>query len=168
MRHPGIEPGSQAYSEDFHEQEVHVVGSSYSTTKPMTHFHNFYIPLLFNVFMINRGVRWNVKTDTGEQERSRHRYTFAIINAPREINAIKEKIFRQLETIAEFRDIIDYPIPGSNGLHCEVFSLSSDVGTIRRPAEIYGNINQFRRDRNLFERDECEMIPYVERLLGMS
>jgi hypothetical protein len=129
-------------------------------------FHKFYIGDFYLFSMVERLVRWNFKTDSGEQERARHRYTFAIVNAPREISRIKEKIFDELAMIDGFREICDYPIPNSNGLHCEVFSFSTEVGRIRNPGRIYANLNQFRKDRDLYERDEGEMIPYIERLVS--
>ena len=68
--------------------------------------------------------------------------------------------------IDELREICDYPISNSNGLHCEVFSFSTEVGRIRNQEEIYANPRQFRFDRDLYERDEKEVIPYIERLIS--
>lgn len=116
--------------------------------------------------MTERGIRWNVNIKTGEQERTRYRYTFAIVNTPREIERIQGRIFDKLAPIDEFREICDYPISQSDGLHCDVFSFSTDVGKIRHPEKIYANLKQFRHDRDLYERDEGEIIPYIERLVS--
>jgi hypothetical protein len=113
--------------------------------------------------MVERGVRWNIHTDTGEQVRQRHRHLFAVINTQSKIDEIKEKIFRELSVAGDFSPICDYSIFGSNGLHCRVFSLSSDVGRIAHPERIYDNSNQFRRDRDLIPRTEEDMLAYVER-----
>src|SRR3989344_2592784 len=114
--------------------------------------------------MVERAIRYNIHTNTGEQERTRHRYTFVLVNSPREIGRIKERIFKKLEMIDEFRRIYYHPIPKSRGLYCEIFSLSTEVGEIRRKDEIYDNLKQFRQDRALEERDERDILPYVERL----
>ena len=117
--------------------------------------------------MVRRLVRWNVKTDTGEQIRLRHRYTCAVVNTPTEIERVKKRFLTQLAVADDFREICDYPIPGSKeGLHCEVFSFSSEVGRIRIPEKIYANPRQFRFDRDLYERDEGEIIPYIKRLVS--
>ena len=116
--------------------------------------------------MVRKQIRWNMFTKTGEQERTRHRYTFAVINKPREIERIKEKIIEQMAVVDEFNAICDYPIPRSGGLHCRVFSFSSEKGKIERPNAIYDNLRHFRRDRDLSERTEKGLLPYLERLVA--
>ncbi len=116
--------------------------------------------------MVNRCVRWNMFTNKGEQIRSRHRYTFAVINQPREIDGITEKLIQQMAVVDEFEVIYDGSVLGSNGLHCRVFAFSSDMGMIQRPSEIYDNPKQFRRDRDLYERHGKHILPYVERLVA--
>lgn len=111
--------------------------------------------------MVNRKVRWNRATDTGEQTVLRHRYTVAVLNEPREIQRIKQRFFEQLAPVDDVNDICDCLISKSNGLHCKVFSFSSDAGEIKYPDKIYRNRKQIRRDRDLFERDEISMLAYV-------
>ena len=115
--------------------------------------------------MVERKIRWNMETDTGDQTRSRHRYIVAILNEPREIQRIKQRFIEQMRPY-EFRDISDYLIPNSNGLHCVAFSFSSEKGEIEYPNKIYKNRAQFRRDRDLSDRDEQSLFPYIEKLVA--
>lgn len=116
--------------------------------------------------MVSRGIRWNMRINTGEQERTRYRYTFALINEPREIERIKQRILERMAVVDEFISICDYRIIKSNGLHCRVFSFSSDRGVIERPKEIYDNLSQFKRDRNLVEKDEVGILRYLEKMVA--
>lgn len=107
-----------------------------------------------------------MKVDSGEQVRSRHRYTFVIVNKPVEIERIEGRIFAELAMIDEYRRICDHPIKNSEGLHARAFSFSTDVPEILNMDRIYANPGQFRRDRDLYERDEPDMIKYIERLFA--
>ena len=111
--------------------------------------------------MVNRRVRWNMTTDTGEQTSQRHRYIVAIVNEPREIKKIRQKFYEQLEPVSDINEICDCIVSGSNGLHGLVFAFSSDVGEIRYPDKIYRNRKEFRRDWRLFERNEIRMLAYI-------
>ena len=116
------------------------------------------------IIMVERKVRWNRFTDTGEQIRLRHKYIVAILNEPREIRRIRQKFIEQMAPVDEFYDLGDFPIQSSGGLHCLVFSFLSDCGKIQYPEKIYGNQNQFRRDRDLYERNKYDLINYIDRL----
>jgi hypothetical protein len=104
--------------------------------------------------------------DTAEQARLRFRYTVAIINEPREVRRIRERFLEYLAPVDEVNDICDWPIPSSNGLHCRVFSFSSGIERIEEPKKIYGNLDEFRRDRDLEERDERSLLHYLGRLVA--
>ena len=115
--------------------------------------------------MTERKVRWNMETDTGEQTRGRYRYTVVILNEPREIDRIKQRFIEQMNPF-EVRDISDYLIPKSNGLHCVIFSFSSEKGKIEYSDKIYKNPAQFRRDRNLTDTDEGRLLSHIEKLVA--
>jgi len=108
-----------------------------------------------------------MRTDTGEQERQRHKYIFVIRNEPREIERIVQRLIKKLNP-GDFYNICDIPVPGSNGLHCRAFSFSSDFGKMERPEEIYDRFEQFKYDRDLREGDESQLIPYLERVGMLS
>jgi hypothetical protein len=102
---------------------------------------------------IERQIRYNLKTDTGEQENMRYRYTFLIINEPREIERIKERIWQEMFPIAYLNKIDEGQIKNSRGLHYELFSFSTDKGKIENPQKIYDvKYPKFGKDRNLSER----------------
>ena len=115
--------------------------------------------------MAKRKIRWNMEIDTGEQVRGRYKYTVAILNEPREIKRIKQRFIEQMNPL-EIRNISDYLIPKSRGLHCMIFSLSSEKGEIKYPNKIYKNPSQFKRDRGLFDRDEKNLLSYIEKLVS--
>ena len=114
--------------------------------------------------MIRRQLRWNMEINTGEQERMRYRYVFAIINEKREIERISKRIFEQLAPVDLLNPICDYSDKGWNGIHCRVFALSSEVGRIEHPKLIYDSPDYFKQDRDLAEKTEIELIPWLERL----
>ncbi len=116
--------------------------------------------------MVKRQVRWNMETDTGEQVRLRHKYTFLVVNENKEINRITERIFQQLAPVDEYDHIGVYHIKKSNGLLCDVFSFLTDKGRIEHPELIYNNLINFVHDRDLKSRPEEDILPYLERTLG--
>ena len=103
-----------------------------------------------NKRIVQRQIRYNKKTDTGEQETYRHRWVFLIVNEPREIGRIKEKLFGQMAPVVDYATIDSGIVRNSGSLHYELFSFSTDKGRIERPGEIYDvNSVQFRKDRDL-------------------
>ena len=114
--------------------------------------------------MLERQVRYNLKTETGEQENIRHRWTFLIINESREIGRIRERIYQQLEPIVELKNLSEGLIEYSNGLHYDFFSFSTNKGKIERADKIYDS-KKFKQDRDLFERDEIGLIRYLTPIL---
>jgi len=116
--------------------------------------------------MVERRVRWGRTIDTGDQIRMRFRYTVAIVNVPRQITRIKDRFLEQMAPSDEVHEVCDYTIPGSGGIHCMIFSFSSTRFHIEDSDKIYKRPEEFRHDRDLFERDEVDMIPYIERLIG--
>ena len=97
--------------------------------------------------MLDRQVRYNVSTTLGEQEFVRHRWTFMVINEPREIKRIREKIYLELDPIIDLKELYHEPIQGSGGLHCDFFSFSTSKGRIDSPTKIY-NSKKFKKDRD--------------------
>jgi len=118
--------------------------------------------------MIERKIRYNMFTDIAEQERMRYRWIFAILNSATEIRRIREKIFEQLSPLSDLDEIIDYLVPHSRGIHCNIFAFSSEREHIESPLDIYANKKQFKKDRDLTEKIEFDMIPYIERLVGIG
>ena len=114
--------------------------------------------------MIERQVRWYMKTDTGDQIELRHRYTIAVLNQPREIDRIRQRFLFALTPADDFIENYDCLIPGSNGLHINIFSFSSRQGEIKHPEEIYDSPN-FIKDRNLSDRGEEKLENYARSLI---
>lgn len=113
--------------------------------------------------MIKRKLRWNKRTITDEQTLFRFKYIFAILNQPREIDRIKQRTLVQLAPAGELHVYYNNLLPGTDGLHCEIFSFSSNIGRIEEPKKIYDSDN-FMFDRNLREGDEGELENYVQSL----
>jgi hypothetical protein len=115
--------------------------------------------------MIERQVRYNFKTDFGEQEEfTRHRWTFLIINEPKEINRIRERIYEQLQPIVEPKNLDNGLITRSGGLHYDFFSFSTQKSRIERPDKIYHS-KKFKKDRDLSERDAVCLAKYLQPIL---
>jgi len=112
---------------------------------------------------MKRKLHYNSVVASGEQLIQRVRWTFAILNEPREIERLEQKLFRQLypadDLIVHYESLVE----GSGGLHCKILSVSSDVGGIN-PKEVYDSPN-FKRDRDLFEREEDCWESYVARFV---
>ena len=102
--------------------------------------------------MVERQVRYNFKTDTGEKVYARHRWVFLIINEPREIKRIRERIYKQLQMITDLRDLDSGLIKSSGGLYYDFFAFSTDKSCMENPDKIYKS-KKFKQDRNLYERD---------------
>lgn len=113
---------------------------------------------------IERQVRYNLKTTTGEQELTRHRWTFVIINEPREIGRIRERIYQELQPIVELRELATDLIECSGGLHYNFFSFSTSKSRIENPSKIY-NSKKLKFDRDLAERGELALISYVSSII---
>ena len=115
--------------------------------------------------MVERQVRYNFRTNTGEQDFfTRHRWTFLIINEPREIERIRERIYEQLQPVVDLKNLDDGLIKHSEGLHYDFFSFSSEKGKIEEPQKIYAS-KRFKKDRDLIERDEVGLAKYLEPVL---
>lgn len=114
--------------------------------------------------MVSRQLRYNLQTDTGEQVYLKHRWTVALVNDNREINRIKERIFFQLNPVDDLNINYESSIPNSNGLHCYIFSFSSNKGKFVEPSKIYDSKN-FKKDRELRDVEESNLEKYVQRVL---
>jgi hypothetical protein len=113
--------------------------------------------------MVDRQVRYNIHTFTGEQEFERHKWIFMIINEPKEIERIRERIFRQLEPI-NCKELGENLIPYSEGLHYDFFSITSRRGKLEEPNKIYAS-KKFKLDRDLTERDDIGLGAYLNPIL---
>jgi len=114
--------------------------------------------------MVDRQVRYNLSTTTGEQESARHKWIFMIINEPREIKRIRERVYFQLEPIVDLKELYSGQIESSRGLHYDFFSFSTFRGKIDSPSKIYDSKN-FKKDRDLMERDDVGLERFLRAIL---
>ncbi len=112
--------------------------------------------------MTKREIRYNLFTDTGEQVRLRYRWTFIIVNEPREIDRIKERIYREMAPVSDLNEIGEDLIPGTSGLHYRIFSFSSEKGEIGNKEKIYKS-DKFKQDRDLRETNLENLEAYLKR-----
>jgi hypothetical protein len=102
--------------------------------------------------VLKRQIRYNLKTDTAEQETFRYRWTFLVINEPREIDRIREKLYREMAPIVDLNELDKGLVRNSNGLHYNFFAFSTDKGRIEHPEKIYDvDSVRFSKDRGLIE-----------------
>lgn len=121
--------------------------------------------MILKYMVVKRQIKYNIRTETGEQTRCRHRWTFLIINESREIERIRGRIYKHLKPVEDMREIDDFGIKGTNGLHCNLFSFSTDKSDVVNPEKIYDSDN-FRRDRDLREDDVGKLDKYLSRILN--
>lgn len=113
--------------------------------------------------MVERKVRWNRTLDSGDQIRQRYTYYFAIVNEPREIMRIRDRLFLDVPHASDVEELGDFGVASSNGLHCQIFSFQTDFSDLPDFSKIYqGDV---RQDRGLYERKLGDWEPYFERLI---
>lgn len=118
---------------------------------------------------VKRRIRYHVDSVIGDQIRGEHRWTFAVVNQLSKIDEIKSKLIRVLAPIEDMTfdaEAFDYTIKRSNGIHCKVFSLSSDKGDLEydEKRNIY-NSKDFKWDRDLRERVDGNYEGYAKRII---
>lgn len=114
--------------------------------------------------MVDRQIRYNLKTDTALQELARHQWIFLVINEPTEIARIRERIYAQLKPYDDFRNLHSGSIPSSGGLCYDFFAFTSERGRIEEPDKIYRS-KKFKQDRDLVIRDELGLVRYLAPIL---
>jgi hypothetical protein len=115
-----------------------------------------------------RKVRYSVRTDTSEQVEGdlRHTWTVAIVNEPREVRRIRDRLYAQLSPCADEFQRYDSIVPGSRGLHCNIFTFNSASAKFIDTTKIYNA--DIRRDRTLSELPDSGLDNYVARLTSIS
>lgn len=112
-----------------------------------------------------RKLYYNKETTSEEQERFRYHWIFAILNQPKEIGRIKERLYLELQCCDDFQLHYESLVPNSGGIHCQIFSFKSERGKIENPHKIYDSPN-FKKDRDLYLRDETKWKNYVNNFAG--
>jgi len=118
---------------------------------------------------IDRQVRYNLFTNTGDQESLRYKWTFFIINEPREIKRIEQRILETLAVCDEKEVLAESNISNSRGIWYKAFNLKSEKGFLcpKDKEKIYANLKKFKKDRNLrewFKKPDIWFDKYVGRL----
>lgn len=89
--------------------------------------------------MTNRKIRWYKRSEDSPE---RHHYNFLIINQPREITGIKQKLYDQLQPIIEEREIEQGVV---EGLHFKLFTLETITSQIDFSRIYQGDVKWDRR-----------------------
>jgi hypothetical protein len=110
--------------------------------------------------MVSKQVRYSVGTRTGEQENCRHKWTFLIIDAPREIIEKKERIYLQLSPIIEFKELYNGKI--NTELSYSFFSFFGSHGRFENPGLISKTL---RTDSNLFQQNDIGLERYLQTVI---
>jgi len=99
---------------------------------------------------IQRQIRYNVRTETGEQVALRNNWIFLVINHPREIQRISQRILENMPPCDEMEELYQSKIPGERGMHYSLISLLNEKGNLvwYERQKIYKSPN-FWYDRNL-------------------
>jgi len=99
---------------------------------------------------VKRRILWN--TERAEQGTNTVRWYFLLVNEPRELGRIRERIFTQLQPIYDYKAIDTSLVPNSGGIHYELFYLESECGKFpsNQKQTVYGGL--WKRDRRLESR----------------
>lgn len=83
---------------------------------------------------VERQIRWKVNTDTGDQTIGRSLWTFLVIDDPRNIDRIREKLYQKLSPV-EVSDLAQFCIRGTRGIYYSAFTVASDVIDLDAPSK---------------------------------
>ena len=108
-----------------------------------------------------RQVRYNRRSDPVDEPMP-HRWTFMIVNEPREVIRIRNRIYEELQPIDDLVELDAKGIRGSRGLQYQIFCFLSSVSEFE-PKRVYGG--SMKKDRDLVERSDEELVPYVSAVL---
>ena len=111
---------------------------------------------------IARKVRYNVKTEPGEQANGRHRWTFAVVDDLEGVEAVQEELIQQLHPI-KCTLIYQGSIPGSEGVLGRIYFILSDVGELKHPQRIASR-KRLEHDPALTEGDDVDGMFYTNKL----
>lgn len=119
-----------------------------------------------------RRILYNFRINPDEQvsEGERNQWFFMIVNEPREIERIKQRIFSVFGNSSDYIEYAEGDVKNSGGVHYLAYSLKSDKGKLR-PEEwrkIYDKHEQIKLDRNFVPKTADLGIwfsEYIERVL---
>jgi hypothetical protein len=110
--------------------------------------------------MVSKQVRYSLGTKTGEQENCRYKWTFLVIDTPKEIIEKKERIYFQLSPIMEFKDLYQGKI--NTELSYSFFSFLGSQGRFENPGLISKTL---KVDSNLFHKDDVSLERYLQTII---
>lgn len=109
--------------------------------------------------MLERQILWYKKSEAVPES---HIWNFLIVNRPREIEGIKQKIYEELKSVIEEKTIDEGLILDSEGLHYKIFSLTTTNPNINFNNVYLGKV---RKDRRLQSRVNYDgWIDFIEKI----
>ena len=111
-----------------------------------------------------RQIRYNKKTNTGEQERLRYEWYFFILNTSTEIDRIQERILQELSVCDDLTTTKTGIIVPKNSLAAKLITFRSERGIITDYNKIYRSI-KFHKDRNLHPMNDVGLIKYAQKFI---
>jgi hypothetical protein len=112
--------------------------------------------------MVEKQVRYNRGTKTGELEAYRHKWNFMIIDEREKIKEIREQIYSQLQPIVDLKELYSGEIKSSRGLNYDFFSFSTSQWKFSQPAEIS---TLLIKDSNLTAKDDIGLERYLQTVI---
>ncbi|NPE26927.1 hypothetical protein HNV12_02905 [Methanococcoides sp. SA1] len=116
-----------------------------------------------------RQIRYNMQTDTAEQELLRHYWTFFILNERREASRIQQKVInyfggRDFASCDELTELESGILIREGSLRGKLVTLKSNAGALPPKAkeEIYAT-NKWYRDRTLKPMSDIQFDTYAAR-----
>jgi hypothetical protein len=112
--------------------------------------------------MVDKQVRYNLGTKTGELEAYRHKWNFMIIDEREKIKEIREQIYSQLQPIVDLKELYSGEIKSSKGLNYDFFSFSTSQWKFSQPKKIS---TVLIRDSNLIAKDDVGLERFLQTVL---
>ncbi len=111
--------------------------------------------------MIEKQVRYNIKSNPQESEFSANRWTFMVIDTLYGIKNLEREIYSQFERIVEPKTLYVTTIDASRHLYSKFFSFSTSEGKIAQPNRIHSSLTL---DKNLNEGDDIGLEKFLKEL----
>lgn len=113
---------------------------------------------------LERKIYWNREFNyPGEDVTS---WYFLIVNKPREIKRIKTRIYEALAPTDNQENLDSNLIPGSDGLHYDLFKLESPRCGFKDPKKVYNG--RWKRERRLCTRQESSTLLNIIEQEGLA
>ena len=109
-----------------------------------------------------RQIRFNKKTDTGDQALWKYQHTFFILNTTEQIKIIQGKILEALSQCDELEELESGILIPTKSLHGKLITLKSNTTEIKDRSRVY-NTEAWHYDRTLKPMNDVQFDIYCDK-----